>query len=329
MLKSIFNILRFLPFYLKLYSDYRRILKYTNNLLSSVQKKFKNWDSLIDLQNQRRMRSYILIQTLWTAGFCLLRGDRIKNNEIKAIVNISALAPLYDDFFDKIQVSSQKIIAIVNTPFEYKSDSEIELICLEFSKRIHKHVSDISCVLEYAEAVFDAQNESRKLVSDSLLERDLVKKIAFNKGGATVICMCNMLNKKLSIQEEKLMYQLGGVAQYLDDIFDLREDYLEGRQTLANPIHNAAFLKKSFLKEVEKFKEQLKSSTYSKSNQLAFLIPVSYMLGATLLCTRRYELLEYKTNGEFKIEEYSRDELVLDMDKWLNKLKAFKFSLKV
>ena len=36
--------------------------------------------------------------------------------------------------------------------------------------------------------------------------------------------MCNMLNNKLTAKEEKLMFQLGGVAQYLDDVFDLRED---------------------------------------------------------------------------------------------------------
>ena len=55
--------------------------------------------------------------------------------------------------------------------------------------------------------------------------------------------------------------------------------------------------------------------------------PISYILGATLLCTRRYELLEQKTNGEFKIEEYSREDLVVDMDLWSNRIKAFKLSL--
>ena len=327
MLKSVVNIIRFLPFYVKLYMDYKRVLKYTKQLLKEVKPKFQNWDVLIDAENQRRMRGYILIQTLWTAGFCLLRGERIKDNELKAIVNISALAPLYDDFFDKVEMPSQKIHALVNTPFDYKPDSEIEMLFLEFSKRIHENVHDVPFYLENAENVFKAQYESKKLVSENMLDRDFVREVAFNKGGKTVICMCNLLNEKLSNEEYKLMHQLGGVAQYLDDIFDLREDYLEGRQTLANPIQNASSLKRSFLDEIKNFKRNLEISAYTKSDKMAFFVPISYILGATLLCTRRYELLEQKTNGEFKIEEYSREDLVVDMDLWSNRIKAFKLSL--
>lgn len=327
MLKSVVNIIRFLPFYVKLYMDYKRVLKYTKQLLKEVKPKFQNWDVLIDAENQRRMRGYILIQTLWTAGFCLLRGERIKDNELKAIVNISALAPLYDDFFDKVEMPSQKIHALVNTPFDYKPDSEIEMLFLEFSKRIHENVHDVPFYLENAKNVFKAQYESKKLVSENLLDRDFVREVAFNKGGKTVICMCNLLNEKLSNEEYKLMHQLGGVAQYLDDIFDLREDYLEGRQTLANPIQNASSLKRSFLDEIKNFKRNLEISAYTKSDKMAFFVPISYILGATLLCTRRYELLEQKTNGEFKIEEYSREDLVVDMDLWSNRIKAFKLSL--
>ncbi|MAS51809.1 MAG: hypothetical protein CMD20_01260 [Flavobacteriales bacterium] len=307
--------------------DYKRVLKYTKQLLKEVKPKFQNWDVLINAENQRRMRGYILIQTLWTAGFCLLRGERIKDNELKAIVNISALAPLYDDFFDKVEMPSQKIHALVNTPFYYKPDSEIEMLFLEFSKRIHENVHDVPFYLENAENVFKAQYESKKLVSENLLDRDFVREVAFNKGGKTVICMCNLLNEKLSNEEYKLMHQLGGVAQYLDDIFDLREDYLEGRQTLANPIQNASSLKRSFLDEIKNFKRNLEISAYTKSDKMAFFVPISYILGATLLCTRRYELLERKTNGEFKIEEYSREDLVVDMDLWSNRIKAFKLSL--
>ena len=329
MLKSVVHIIRFLPFYVKLYMDYKRVLKYTKQLFKEVKLNFENGDLLIDKQNQRRMRDYILIQTLWTAGFCLLRGQRIKDNELKAVVNISALAPLYDDFFDKVEMPSKKIHALVNTPFDYKPDSDIELLFLEFSKRIHENVNNIPFYLENAKNVFKAQYESKQLVSDNLLDRDFVKRVAFNKGGKTVICMCNLLNEKLSTEEYRLMHQLGGIAQYLDDIFDLREDYLEGRQTLANPVQNVSSLKRSFLNEIKNFKVNLEISAYSKSDKMAFFVPISYILGATLLCTKRYESLEQKTNGEFRIEEYSREDLVVDMDLWSNRIKAFKLSLKL
>jgi len=329
MLRSVYYIVRYFPFYFKLARDYKRTVRYTKCLLKEVKPKFKNWESVVDVENQRRMRDYILIQTLWTAGFCLLRGQRIQENELKAIVNISALAPLYDDFFDKVEMPSEKINALVNTPFDYQPETDIERLFLEFSKKIHENVQDVPFYLENAKKVFKAQFESKKLVSESVLERVEVKRIAFNKGAATVVCMCNMLNNKLTAKEEKLMFQLGGVAQYLDDVFDLREDYLEGRQTLANPIDNVTSLKVSFMKEVKMFKKELENSDYTKSNQMAFYFPVSFVLGATLLCVERYALLERKTGGVFKIDDYSRDELVVDMDVWSNRIKAFKLSSKV
>lgn len=329
MLKSLFYIVRYFPFYFKLFQDYKRTQRYTNELLSEVKPLFSNWNSIVDIENQRRMRDYILIQTLWTSGFCLLREERMSKNELKAIVNISALAPLYDDFFDKVEMPSEKIHALVNTPFDYKPETDIERLFLEFSKRIHKNVKDVPFYLENAKKVFIAQYESKKLVSKEPIEREEVRRIAFNKGASTVVCMCNMLNKRLSKQEEELMFQLGGVAQYLDDIFDLREDYLEGRQTLANPVKSVTYLRDSFMKEIGTFKEGLNKSGYTKSNQMAFLFPVSFVLGATLLCLERYEQLELKTAGVFKIDSYSREELVVDMDVWSNRRKAFKLSSRV
>ena len=69
MLKSVVNIIRFLPFYVKLYMDYKRVLKYTKQLLKEVKPKFQNWDVLIDAENQRRMRGYILIHNKMMSQF--------------------------------------------------------------------------------------------------------------------------------------------------------------------------------------------------------------------------------------------------------------------
>lgn len=329
MLKSFYYLIRYFPFYFKLYKDFKRTKRYSNELFKKVKPQFEDWELIVDVENQKRMRDYILIQTMWTAGFCLLRGERISDNELKAIVNISALAPLYDDFFDKVDMPGEKINALVNSPFDYKPESDIERLFLEFSRGIHENVKDVPFYLENAKRVFKAQFESKKLVSKAQLPWEEVKRIAFEKGASTVICMCNMLNEKLSKDEELLMFQLGGVAQYLDDIFDLREDYLEGRQTLANPVFSIVEKNKSFNSEIGLFKELLKNQNYKEGNKKAFLFPVTFILGATLLCLERYEFLETRSGGKFEIDAYSRDDLVVDMDLMKNRWAAFKLSSKV
>lgn len=326
MLKSIYNLLRYFRFYYKLFQDFRRTERYYSELLEEIKPFFPNWNQLIDSENQKRMRDYVRIQTMWTAGFCLLRGDRIQDNELKAIVNISALAPLYDDFFDKVNLPGQKIQSLVNHPLTYVAETEIERLFSEFSSRIQKYVQDIPLYLTQAQRVFEAQLESKRLVSTKPLPWKEIKRIGFEKGASTVLCMCNMLNKKPTKEEEVFLYQLGGVAQYLDDLFDVREDFLEGRQTLANPIVAVVSKKKSFKKEVLLFKKLLASANYKESHKKAFLFPVNYIIAATFLTLERYEVLEERTKGVFEIEQYSRKELVVDMDLYSNRWKAFKWS---
>ena len=326
MLKSIYMFLRYFPFYLKLYLDFRRVRKYTQELLISVKSKFENWEELVDTANEKRMMDYIFVQTMWASGFCLLRGDRMKDNELKAIINISALAPLYDDFFDKVVLSSEKIHFLVNTPFDYNAETDIEKLFIEFSQNIHKNVKNIPFYLENALRVFKAQYESKRLVSDKEITRNEVELIAFEKGASTVVCMCNMLNKPLTIEEESVMNQLGAVAQFLDDIFDLWEDFDEGRQTLSNPSSDIDHLEELFLKEVSSLKKYLFKSGFKTGNINAFYFPVSYMVGATRVCLGIYKKLQLKTNNIFMVEKYSRKDMVCDMEDPLVRLKALRLS---
>ena len=326
MLKSIYIFLRYFPFYLKLYWDFKRVRKYSQELLISVKSKFQNWEELVDSANEKRMMDYIVVQTMWASGFCLLRGDRMKDNELKSIVNISALAPLYDDFFDKVELSSEKIHFLVNTPFDYKAETDIEKLFTEFSQNIHKNVVNIPFYLENALRVFKAQYDSKRLVSDKEITRNEVESIAFEKGASTVICICNMLNKPLNVEEGVIMNQLGAVAQFLDDIFDFWEDFDEGRQTLSNPSSDIDHLEELFLKEVSSFKKHLFNSSFKTGNINAFYFPVSYMVGATRVCLGIYKKLQLKTNNIFVVEKYSRKEMVCDMEDSLVRLKAFRLS---
>lgn len=328
MLKSVYYLLRYFPFYFKLFKDFRRTRKYSVNLINSLKIEIEGWEKTVDRVNQKRMHDYIVIQTMWTAGFCLLRGNRISDKELVAAVNISALAPFYDDFFDKENAQITNLESIVKNPFNHNPKTELEKVCIIFSKNIHENVSDINRSLIDAKRVFEAQSESKKLHAGNLSDEE-VKAIAFEKGASTVICMCNLLRERLSQKEEKMMFQLGGVAQFLDDIFDLREDYQEGRQTLMNPVTSVVEKDVSFKNEVVLFKELLEDLDYSNSNKKAFMFPVTFILGATLLCLERYKFLEKKSGGEFKIEKYTRKELVVDMDEWGNRFKALSLSTKV
>tara|TARA_B110000259_G_scaffold49901_1_gene58601 strand:- start:18761 stop:19747 length:987 start_codon:yes stop_codon:yes gene_type:complete len=326
MLKSIFIIIRYLPFYLKLYKDFKRVKMYTDELLVDIKSRFLNWNDLVDSANEKRMMDYIIVQTMWTSAFCLLRGGRMEENELKAIVNMSALAPLYDDFFDKKDMPGQKIQKLVNTPFDYEAKSDLELLFLEFSKNVHRNVKNISFCLENALRVFNVQNESKRLATDPSLTRKEVKEIAFEKGASTLVFMGNMLNEPLTISEEIMMNESGGVAQFLDDIFDLWEDSFANRKTLSHPISDIAILEKEFLEKVSLFKKSLNDSGFKKGNIKAFYFPLAFIIGATRVCLEGYKKLQAKSNNIFNVKEYSRKEVVCDMEDNSVRWRAFRLS---
>lgn len=311
----------------RLFWEYRRIVVYSNLLIAGVKKRYPDWDRVIDKANQRRMWDYILIQTMWSAGFCMLRDARLKENELKAIVNLSALAPLYDDFFDKVEKPGERIHFLVNHPEQFEEGTSIEGIFSLFSANVKNNVVDVDLYLSEAEKVFEAQYKSKKLVSESSLDLDTIKSISFGKGAATVTCIGNMLNKPLTAQEVEIMQQLGALAQFLDDVFDYLDDYEEGRKTLINNSLSLAAVKTSFLGEFNKFKDLLKRSDYKTSQQSMFLFPVGILVGATLTCFDQYDRLE-KKYGFLDLDNIPRDEMICDMDLAENRISALKNAAK-
>lgn len=309
--------------FVRLFKSYRRIARYAKKLLAEAKGDFPDWHCFVDKVEERRMWDYIIIQTLWTSGFTLLRGEDLKDNELKTIVNLSALAPLYDDFFDKLNKTPDEINFLVNFDSDYKMLEGLESIFVYFAKGLKRNVKDLDIALLEAKNVSEAQYLSKKLVTTENMSFEEIKSISYNKGASTVICMGNLLNKKLNNDELNIMGSLGGFAQFLDDVFDYKDDFDEGRQTLINNDLSLAEVKSAFIAKFNEFKSLLAQSNFTEKRKKSFLIPIALLAGATITCFKQYEELMIG-NRALDLRTVQREAMICDMDKFKNRIDAIK-----
>jgi hypothetical protein len=70
--------------------------------------------------------------------------------------------------------------------------------------------------------------------SNKPLTRDDLFKITLAKGGITIMAGMYLMAPKITVDERKAIYEVGGVLQVLEDIFDIQEDQEMGIQTISN-----------------------------------------------------------------------------------------------
>jgi hypothetical protein len=71
-------------------------------------------------------------------------------------------------------------------------------------------------------------------LSDKPLTKDSLFKITLAKGGITIMAGIYIMAPKMTMNERKAVYEIGGVLQVLEDIHDIEEDLKTGIQTLSN-----------------------------------------------------------------------------------------------
>jgi len=71
-------------------------------------------------------------------------------------------------------------------------------------------------------------------LSDTPLSKDILTKIILAKGGITIMAGMYLMAPKMTVEERRAIYEVGGVLQILEDIFDIQEDQEMGIQTLSN-----------------------------------------------------------------------------------------------
>jgi hypothetical protein len=288
-----------------------------------------NDDSLKEADFKKITNYYALgVPAVLGYGFSLLRNSPLSTKERSCMTYLGGISGLLDDLFDEPEKEVLHLESFIVAPENLKPINNYESLLKHFYISGLKNSENKSALKEQADKVFNTEKES-KLQNSKELSCEEIRELTFLKGGHSFLFYRLCLNNTLEEAEKKMIYQLGGLMQMGNDIFDVWEDVQQGIETLATKSYNITDLRKSFTKELDKAIEAVNNCRYPKKQLETFTRINLLGLSRIYVCLDQFEKLQIISNNIFEPSTYSRDQLICDMEKPENKKAAIKYYLRL
>jgi hypothetical protein len=324
------NIYRLPSAYYALYRDVKRQRRFVREVIEgNIQEAIKSNDDTLDEEDFEKIRNYygFGVPAIVGEGICTLRGTPMNKRERRASSYQGALTGLYDDFFDKTRLTEDEIRAMMDDPAGYKASSSLESLFIHFLQGVHENLYDKALFNEYFDRVFSAQIESKKQANEGLSHAN-IKEITFLKGGNSVLFYRSIFEHSLQKGEEEALFHTGALMQLGNDIFDVYKDERGKIHTLLTSCTEIDEVRQVFLEQMALSISLIKKLSNDKAGIRKYLDKFVLGISRCFVCMDQLESLQQKTGGRFLPSEYSRKELICDMEKSGNIISALRYFLK-
>ena len=182
-----------------------------------------------------------------------------------------------------------------------------------------------SIIGEISERLLQAQKRSKDLSVDKSSEAD-IKRAADDKGGYTALLVRKVLTHPMQECEEKAVYKLGALIQFMDDIFDIYEDSRNDVCSLAYPTPRIDRLSIDYRRCLQETLALFYRLPYERRYIEKFSYLLVLLVSRTFVCLDRLEKLA-KKSGDFNPRCFDRKSLICDMEKPANLLKSLYYTI--
>lgn len=266
----------------------------------------------------RRMKQYATLMPVVVGDlYCLLRGYPMSEREREMQNTLSLFTPVYDEWFDNQKLTYNNILPALFNPVTFQPSNKIESLSFTLLQRFHELTPKTMDWQTIATQLTEAQAESRNQTNLNLTTSEL-NDIMFQKGGHAFRMTRQFLEHPMSAAEEKVVMQMGGLCQFLDDILDIREDYREGVHTLVTDSIDIQLLMQQYESEIQKLFDLAALTDFPKKAQLRFKRRFQCFFGMGLIALKQLYDAQLKYGGQFDPAKLTRQELVCDMQKPIN-----------
>ena len=257
-------------------------------------------------------------------AFCMLRGEPMTLRERNALTFLGATTGLFDDFFDEKCTDEQHIKALIDAPSEELARNAHELLFVRFFLRALENTDNIGELKKHCYLVFDAQILSKNQTKSDI-SKDEIAQITVLKGGVSLLFYRCVMGDYRSENELSMVHDLGSVFQLENDLFDIYKDYLGGIRTLATTETKINNLREVYFKMMNETFSSVQQTPYALRNKKRFSQFISLILFRGLVCLDWLEKSEKRTLGVFSIVQYSRKDLICDMEKAISVVQLLRY----
>ncbi len=323
------NILPFLQVSFKLVYQLRKQQRYIKQELEPhLQNAILTNDGSLDEKDFKKIRNYYALFVVAIVGenYCRLRGKEMTERERKILSYQGALTGLYDDFFDCENRDNTQVKEMMNTPFNFIPSNSTEKLFLTFLQQVHRNLEDKPSFDKIFNEIYTIQVESKKQLN-SLLTAAQLKQISEKKGGWSHLFYRITLSNSLEKEEQTALYELGSLLQQVNDIFDVWKDLQSGISTFVTTANDIYTLKADFELQMKKVQQLLSNLPYKTKHKKACFFQFMILIGMGIVALNQYIELQNKNNGRFEAANFTRKQLVCDMQKKSNLLILMKVCL--
>jgi hypothetical protein len=176
--------------------------------------------------------------------------------------------------------------------------------------------------------IHQAQIDSLEQLKNTIsLER--IISITERKGGYSLLMCRHYIEMTSNEAIDNCWYQLGGMIQMTNDLYDIHKDTISGVHTFANTQNNYEKIKADYELQIDKYKSSVFKLNYTNSNKLRFQIKLSLIPALGYIALENLKQLQGKEERLKSFSAYPRKELIIDMEQLSNILNLFKYSYQI
>lgn len=238
------------------------------------------------------------------------------------------LSGLYDDIIDQQLLSIEEIDTLFDNPlknkhslFEAKALVDVHLQLLKRTQEPEKYKNTLA-------KIHQAQKDSLKQFNDNI-DRGEILDITLRKGGYSLLMCRHYIDLPISDKLDQCWYQLGGIIQFTNDLFDIYKDIQDGIHTYPNSSTNLTDLKECFDQLTTDWKETIQSIPYSLAEKETLLIKLSLIPAFGYLALENLESISNQDGTLASFKNLPRKALIIDMEKTKNLFKLIKYAYSI
>ena len=286
----------------------------------------ENDGSLTEAHFKKIINYYAMgVPSILGESLCVLRGFSFTREERLCMSYLGGISGILDDLFDEPGKSAAHLEDFIFSPEKLIPATSHEKLLKHFYIKGLSYSSQPEKIKKAAFEVFKSQQKS--LIQKASASEEQITDLSFLKGGNSFLYYRLCLSHGLDKKEEKMLYQLGGLMQLGNDIFDVWEDFRDGISTIATSTTDLKKLRRYFNCELEKTHELLATVGFAVKKEKKFKRMINLAIARVYVCLDQFEALAYTTAGDFIVTKYSRKQLICDMQKPVNQLKAISYYL--
>lgn len=245
--------------------------------------------------------------------FAFVRSKPLSEMERSSITYLGALTGPFDEFFDRDNLSFEKLEDFVYRTELFKPERSIEAFCIFCYKEALELSGQPDALKKAFMEVLRTQMESKKQQGEKL-DIEKLKTISWGKGAAAAVFYRYCMKNEPYPEELKFYQTLGAIIQLGDDIFDFWEDSMSNTQTIATALETVNEIELVFNDWYGKGIACVEKLQLSARKQKKLIELMHLGFSRVWVCLDQFRALE-KLPNPIKPNAQTRSQFICDMEK--------------